>query len=532
MGDVTAGQTRHLPSVDQPSEMGEVEKPTGRRLISASGIGVQYQIGPTRESVDARIFSFLQRGLKARRNWVLKDISFEGHAGDIIGIIGENGAGKTTLCRVISGMLRPDAGRMDVFADVSALLSLGTGFNPVLTGRENIFLNGMMLGVSRSLLNERFEEIRDFSGLGRFINAPLKTYSSGMISRLAFSVASTVAPEILILDETLSVGDFVFAKKAAERMQQLVHQAGMVLLVTHRLDFVQKHCTRAIWLKDGQLAANGKPDEVVGAYLRSFSGRPVVRSTIIYAPTKTKAKGRTIIDAKDVGVCFPVKDACRIHSQNLPQPDGGDTIGNAFWPLKHVSFQVSEGEILGIIGLNGAGKTTICKLLAGILKPDRGEVTITGKVTALLNIGVGFNSELTGRDNIFLNGMLMGIPKRRIQDCYDDIVAFSGVDGYIDEPIKHYSTGMRARLAFSIAVMIEPDILILDEVLSVGDATFHLKAAEKMQNLLHQSKAVIVVTHNMEFLKSVCTRAIWLSEGTIRYDGPPSTAVDRYQKQS
>lgn len=532
MADVKAGQARPIPSPVQHLETSEIEKPAGRRLISASGIGVQYLIGPQRESVDARIFSFLQRGLKKRRNWVLKDISFEGHAGDIIGIIGENGAGKTTLCRVISGMLRPDAGRMDVFAEVSALLSLGTGFNPVLSGRENIFLNGMMLGMPRSLLEDRFEAISDFSGLGRFINAPLKTYSSGMISRLAFSVASTVAPEILILDETLSVGDFVFAKKAAERMHQLVRQAGMVFIVTHRLDFVQNHCTRAIWLKDGQLTADGKPDEVVGAYQRSFSGRPVKRSTIIYAPTETKAKGHTIIDACDVGVCFPVKDSCRIHSQNSPQPACCDTLGKEFWPLEHVSFQVREGEILGIIGLNGAGKTTICKLLAGILKPDRGCVAITGQVTALLNIGVGFNNELTGRDNIFLNGMLMGIPKRRIRDCYEDIVDFSGVDGYIDEPIKHYSTGMRARLGFSIAAMIEPDILILDEVLSVGDATFHLKAAEKMQVLIRESKAVIVVTHNMEFLKSVCTRAIWLSEGMIRYDGPPSTAADQYQKSN
>jgi teichoic acid transport system ATP-binding protein len=202
----------------------------------------------------------------------------------------------------------------------------------------------------------------------------------------------------------------------------------------------------------------------------------------------------------------------------------------AFGALKDVSFEVYEGDILGIIGPNGAGKTTLCRVLAGILKADRGEVTSKGEITALLTFGAGFNEQLSGRDNVFLNGMMLGIAKQELVALYPGIVEFSGLARFMDHPLKHYSQGMRARLGFSIAAMIKPDVFIIDEALSVGDVSFSERASGKIQELIAGAKAVIMVSHQVELLKKVCTKALWLAAGEVRSLGAPAEVIEQYQR--
>jgi teichoic acid transport system ATP-binding protein len=218
----------------------------GQTLIEAVGVGVKYTLGRKREDLQSLAYNMVLRRKKKETFWALKAVDLIGSPGDILGIIGGNGAGKTTLCRVLSGLLRPDTGRLHLGGRVSALLALGTGFNAQLSGRENIFLNGLMLGLSRSQTEALLPEIVEFSGLERFLDEPLKHYSSGMKARLGFSIAVTIEPEILIMDEALGVGDLEFSEKAGRRMQELVGKAKMVIVVTHQMNFVERYCTCAL----------------------------------------------------------------------------------------------------------------------------------------------------------------------------------------------------------------------------------------------------------------------------------------------
>jgi teichoic acid transport system ATP-binding protein len=193
-------------------------------------------------------------------------------------------------------------------------------------------------------------------------------------------------------------------------------------------------------------------------------------------------------------------------------------------------MEIKKGEVLGVIGRNGAGKTTLCRTLNSIIKPDEGSVSVDGKTNALLGFGTGFNLQLPGKDNIFINGLLMGIPLKELKGIYQDIVDFSELDTFIDRPVKQYSSGMRARLGFSIATMIQPDTLIIDEALSAGDASFQEKASQKIQELVYQSDAVIVVSHNLHFVEQVCTRVVWIDKGRIVAEGTPQAVIKDYKE--
>lgn len=497
--------------------------PEGMPLIEAKNLGVKYVLGRGREDIQSWAYSLFKKRKKGDF-WALKDVSFCGCPGDILGIIGSNGAGKTTLCKAVSGLLRPDTGEIRINGQVSALLSLGTGFNQELSGEENVFLNGMMLGLSKKEIMNMLPEIIAFSGLQRFIEQPLKYYSSGMKARLGFSIAAMIEPEILVLDETLSVGDLAFSERAAQKMQEIVAKAKMIMVVTHQVAFVQKYCNKALWIDKGSLMASGSPDEVVSAYQATIAERPKTTRIINLFETKTKAGTAEVAVAKQLGVKFMLKAGnSGSHKSRWRRKE-------PFWPLKDVSFTVHEGDIVGIIGPNGAGKSTLCRLLSGILKADKGEFFVDGAVTALLTFGTGFNMQLTGRDNIYLNGMMLGIPQKRLTHLYEDIVEFSGIGRFIDQPVKNYSSGMKSRLGFSVAAMIKPDLFIIDEALSVGDASFYEKASAKIQELIGRAKAVIVVTHNMSFVEKVCTRAIWLEDGIIKFDGDPKETVSQYRQ--
>jgi lipopolysaccharide transport system ATP-binding protein len=200
----------------------------------------------------------------------------------------------------------------------------------------------------------------------------------------------------------------------------------------------------------------------------------------------------------------------------------------AFYALKDVSFDVNYGESVGLIGRNGAGKSTLLKILSRITRPSKGRVTLYYHVNSLLEVGTGFNTELSGRDNIYLSGSFLGMKIPEIQRKFDEIVAFSEIEQFIDTPVKYYSSGMFVRLAFSVAVHLTPEILLLDEVLAVGDEDFRQKSFKKMKELLSSGATIIFVSHNASAVKEICKRAIWLSHGELIMDGPATDIVGSY----
>ncbi|HRF96063.1 MAG TPA: ABC transporter ATP-binding protein, partial [Aggregatilineales bacterium] len=201
-----------------------------------------------------------------------------------------------------------------------------------------------------------------------------------------------------------------------------------------------------------------------------------------------------------------------------------------FWALDDVSFTLKQGEILGIIGENGAGKSTLLKIFSRIVAPTKGKVVMNGRVGALLEVGTGFHDELTGRENVFLNGAILGLKHREIVRLFDEMVAFSGVGDFIDTPVKHYSSGMRLRLGFAVAAHLNPEILIVDEVLAVGDDEFRRRSMGKMNSLANEGRTVIFVSHAMRTVQQLCTRAIYLSKGHILADGTPNEVIENYLK--
>jgi lipopolysaccharide transport system ATP-binding protein len=199
-----------------------------------------------------------------------------------------------------------------------------------------------------------------------------------------------------------------------------------------------------------------------------------------------------------------------------------------FWALRNVSLSINEGEVVGIIGRNGAGKSTLLKLLSRITVPTEGCFRINGRTASLLEVGTGFHQELTGRENIFLNGAILGMTHAEIAKKFEQIVEFSEIEDFLDTPVKRYSSGMYIRLAFAVAAHLEPEVLIVDEVLAVGDAAFQKKCLGKMENLAQSGRTVLFVSHNMDAIRSLCQRGIWLESGQLHQDGRPDEVSDAY----
>lgn len=199
-----------------------------------------------------------------------------------------------------------------------------------------------------------------------------------------------------------------------------------------------------------------------------------------------------------------------------------------FWALKDVSFDIQQGDRVGIIGRNGAGKSTLLKILSRITEPTAGRVKIRGRVASLLEVGTGFHPELTGRENIYLNGAILGMSKAEIKRKFDEIVAFAEVEKFLDTPVKRYSSGMYVRLAFAVAAHLEPEILIVDEVLAVGDALFQKKCMGKMEQVGQEGRTVLFVSHNLGSIRSLCTRSVLLNKGVIEADGTPDSVINEY----
>lgn len=199
-----------------------------------------------------------------------------------------------------------------------------------------------------------------------------------------------------------------------------------------------------------------------------------------------------------------------------------------FWALRDINFEVKRGDSLGLIGQNGSGKSTALKLVTRIFDPTEGRIKVEGKVAALLELGAGFHPELTGKENIFLNGSILGMSKREMTDRFDDIVEFSELDRFIDTPVKHYSSGMYARLGFAVAISVDPDVLVIDEVLAVGDEAFQRKCLDKIREFRECGKTIVLVSHSLDMVRSLCTQALWLDNGQQRAYGSSNEVVDAY----
>ena len=239
----------------------------------------------------------------------------------------------------------------------------------------------------------------------------------------------------------------------------------------------------------------------------------------------TQAAYRTLRESLMDVVASPLRRAARlIHRQLAMAPGANET----FWALKDIAFEIKQGEVVGVIGRNGAGKSTLLKILSRITDPTTGFAEIHGRVGSLLEVGTGFHPELTGRENIYLNGAILGMRRAEIERKFDEIVAFAEVQTFIDTPVKHYSSGMYLRLAFAVAAHLEPEILLVDEVLAVGDASFQKKCMNKMQDVGQQGRTVLFVSHNMPAIMRLCERTILLDEGHVLHDGPSSQVISTY----
>jgi len=242
----------------------------------------------------------------------------------------------------------------------------------------------------------------------------------------------------------------------------------------------------------------------------------------------------TLLGALSAWVTSPVSNFGEVRKlSHFPKANAVDSppsvsIGDVIWAIKDVSFEVEQGEAVGIIGRNGAGKSTLLKILSRIVEPTRGSARVYGRVGSLLEVGTGFHPDLTGRENIYLNGTILGMKKREIDWKFNEIVAFSGIEKFIDTPVKRYSSGMRVRLAFSVAAHLEPEILVIDEVLAVGDAEFQKKCLGKMSTVAESGRTVLFVSHNLTAIQSLCHRAILMNAGKTVMDGIPSRVVAAY----
>jgi lipopolysaccharide transport system ATP-binding protein len=218
--------------------------------------------------------------------------------------------------------------------------------------------------------------------------------------------------------------------------------------------------------------------------------------------------------------------------QGGAQESAGSLEREEFWALKDVSFEIKRGDVVGIIGRNGAGKSTLLKVLSRITKPTSGEIRIHGRVASLLEVGTGFHPELTGRENVYLNGAILGMTTQEIRAKFDEIVDFSGVERFLDTPVKHYSSGMYVRLAFAVAAHLEPEILVVDEVLAVGDSEFQKKCLGKMENVARSGRTVLFVSHSMTAIRNLTTRALVMRSGQLNFNGDTESAVAHYRDAS
>jgi len=217
---------------------------------------------------------------------------------------------------------------------------------------------------------------------------------------------------------------------------------------------------------------------------------------------------------------------------NMFKPKKKDKTSKDFWALKHINFEVKPGEVVGFVGGNGAGKSTLLKVVSGVMKPTEGTIEIGGNICPMIELGAGFDMDLTARENIYLNGSILGYSKPFIDEKFDEIVKFSELQDFLDVPVRNFSSGMTARLAFSIATIVDPEILIVDEILSVGDIAFQQKSENKMRSMINGGTTVLYVSHSVQSIRSLCDRVVWIDHGVMQMVGSADEVVEAYLKAS
>lgn len=217
---------------------------------------------------------------------------------------------------------------------------------------------------------------------------------------------------------------------------------------------------------------------------------------------------------------------------NMFKPEKKDKTSKDFWALKHINFEVKPGEVVGFVGGNGAGKSTLLKVVSGVMKPTEGTIEIGGNICPMIELGAGFDMDLTARENIYLNGSILGYSKPFIDEKFDEIVEFSELQDFLDVPVRNFSSGMTARLAFSIATIVDPEILIVDEILSVGDIAFQQKSENKMRSMINGGTTVLYVSHSVQSIRSLCDRVVWIDHGVMQMVGSADEVVEAYLKAS
>ena len=238
-----------------------------------------------------------------------------------------------------------------------------------------------------------------------------------------------------------------------------------------------------------------------------------------------------MIEVKDVSICFRMaNDKLNSLKEFMIQKVKGKLKYEEFWALKDVSFNVKKGEVVGIVGHNGAGKSTILKVISGIMKPTEGTVVTHGNIVPMLELGSGFDMDLSGRENIYLNGSILGYSKEFLDEKFDEILEFSELGEFIEQPIRNYSSGMLAKLGFSIATVVNPDILIIDEILSVGDVKFQKKSNDKIKSLMGSGTTVLLVSHSIQQIRNLCDKALWINEGKVVAFDEVNKVCDAYLK--
>jgi lipopolysaccharide transport system ATP-binding protein len=244
-----------------------------------------------------------------------------------------------------------------------------------------------------------------------------------------------------------------------------------------------------------------------------------------------RKKNETLLEAMAYSIVRPIKNLRELrYLSRKPNDDSSNGAHGLIWAIKDVSFTIKRGEIVGIIGNNGSGKSTILKILSRITEPTRGRAEIYGRVGTLLEVGTGFHPDLTGRENIYLNGTILGMKKREIDRKFDEIVDFSEVEKFLDTPIKRYSSGMQVRLAFAVAAHLEADILFIDEVLAVGDSRFVEKSLNKMESVKNEGRTILFVSHSMNSVMQMCDRCLWIEDGRLKKDGKTKKIINEYLK--
>lgn len=239
-----------------------------------------------------------------------------------------------------------------------------------------------------------------------------------------------------------------------------------------------------------------------------------------------------VIKVDNVGMCFRTSEhKITSFKEYIIKGIKREIKYNEFWALKDISFQINKGEVFGILGLNGAGKSTILKVISGILKPTEGQVAIGGSISPLIELGAGFDPELTAKENIYLNAAILGYSDKYIENVFDEIVEFSELKEFLDTPIKNFSSGMYARLGFAIATAVVPDILIIDEILAVGDFKFQEKCQEKIKKMMDSGATVVLVSHSIEQIRHMCTRGIILEKGKKIFEGEVNSLCDYYYER-